>query len=393
VTSRAARPLASSVAAHLAALALCVALGRTRRPDAATAPRAAASVEVTFQAPPAAPAPPTPAPPAPAARPVVAARTTAARPHAAPAATLPEAPPAPIAAPAQPPAPVAPPAPHLDAMALMRGTRDDVASIVRRGDVLLDTSRPRPNRDLVALPSGTALERARAASAGYVRDRLDEAPARPEAPGVRTYYWHLRRRMQETWRPGLAREPSIGQTILATLGTSPEAQRRATELAMGAAARPGRMGSAHDALDAAQGASNSDAMHANPMQGNGVRPMIGIADLAQLNAQTTRAEIEVDQSEDGRVLEVRVLRSSRIASYDDAAVRAVREALPLQTPAHMPGGRRSRWSFQTVASRAPFVPGVGVTFDESSGWFEIVYPGRVTLRSRVWLESARPLST
>ena len=71
--------------------------------------------------------------------------------------------------------------------------------------------------------------------------------------------------------------------------------------------------------------------------------------------------------------------------------RGAREALPLQTPVRLPGGRRSRWSFETVAARAPFVPGAGMVFDESSGWFEIVYPGRVFTRSRVWLESARPL--
>jgi hypothetical protein len=51
-------------------------------------------------------------------------------------------------------------------MALLRSTRDDVEAMVRRGDVMLDVSRPRPNRDLVALPAGTTLERARAASAG-----------------------------------------------------------------------------------------------------------------------------------------------------------------------------------------------------------------------------------
>ncbi len=277
-------------------------------------------------------------------------------------------------------------------MEILRGSRADAESLVASGAITLDvTAPPRPSRDLVHLPAGTALDRARAASAGYVRDRMAEAPPRPEAPGVRTYYWHLRRRMEETWRPGLSREPSIGQTLLSTLGMSDAQRRRATELAMGAGARPGRVGGAHDALDSAQGRTNSDAMHSDPMQGNGVRPMIGIVDLAQLNAQTTRAEIEVDQDEEGRVLEIRVVRSSRIASYDAAALRAVREALPLQTPARMPGGRRSRWSFQTVASRAPFVPGLGMAFDESSGWFEVVYPGRVTLRSRVWLESARPL--
>lgn len=279
-------------------------------------------------------------------------------------------------------------------MDLLRSARHDAESLVTRGAVTLDVSAAvRPSRDLVHLPTGTPLDRARNASAGYVRDRLAEAPARPEAPGVRTYFWHLRRRMQETWRPGVAREPTIGETLLSSFAMPLAAQQQATELAMGAGAHPGRVGSTLDALDAAQGRTNSDAMHADPMQGNGPRPMMSIVDLAQLNRYVTRAEIEVDQREDGTVVGIRVVRSSRVESYDAAAMVAVREALPLQTPARMPGGRRSRWSFQTVASRAPFMPAVGMAFDESSGWFEVVYPGRVTLRSRVWLESARPLGT
>ena len=189
--------------------------------------------------------------------------------------------------------------------------------------------------------------------------------------------------MQETWRPGVSREPSIGQTILATLGMPLARAQEATEVAMGSGAHPGRAGSTMQAADDAHGGNAST----RPT----VQPFVGIADLAQVNRQVTRAEVQVDQDEEGRVLDIRMIRSSRIPSYDRAALQAVREALPLQTPARMPGGRRSRWSFETVASRAPFIPGAGMIFDESSGWFEVVYPGRVFTRSRVWLESARPL--
>jgi TonB family protein len=216
-----------------------------------------------------------------------------------------------------------------------------------------------------------------------VAARLAEAPPRPEAPGGRTYYWHLRRRMEETWRPGVSREPSIGQTLLATIGMPTARAQEATEVAMGAGAHPGRAGSTMQAADDAHGGNAST----RPT----VQPFVGIADQAQVNRQVTRAEVLVEQDEDGRVIDIRMARSSRIPSYDRAALTAVREALPLQTPARMPGGRRSRWSFETVASRAPFIPGAGMVFDESSGWFEVVYPGRVFTRSRVWLESAQPL--
>ncbi len=391
VSPRVPRAIALSVLAHGLVCALWAWHARRHplTPDAPTL-AAVAPVELTFEEPP----PPPPAPPEPAAPPAAAASppprapapVRAAR-DSAPTAPSPVAPAPLVPAPepvVQPPAPTPAPAPRIDAMALLRTSRDDVAAAAARdGVVFALPDAPRPTRDLVTLPTGTPLERARAASAGYVAARLDEAPPRPEAPGVRTYYWHLRRRMQETWRPGVSREPSIGQTILATLGMPTSRAQEATEVAMGAGAHPGRAGSTMQAADDAHGGNAST----RPT----VQPFVGIADLAQVNRQVTRAEVQVDQDEAGRVLDIRMIRSSRIPSYDRAALQAVREALPLQTPARMPGGRRSRWSFETVASRAPFVPGVGMIFDESSGWFEVVYPGRVFTRSRVWLESARPL--
>lgn len=400
MSRRVPRALALSALAHGLVCALW-AWHAHRYPPPVDTPAAAslAPVELDFSEPPPPPPAPeqhTPEPPSPAATSTAPpARTApAARALPSPVATAP-APSAPApsaAAPPPAPAPTAPganptlvaPAPRVDAMALLRNSRDDVAAAAVRGGILFaPPDAARPSRDLVTLPTGTPLERARAASAGYVAARLAEAPPRPEAPGVRTYYWHLRRRMEETWRPGVSREPSLGQTLLATLGMDTARAQRATEIAMGAGAHPGRAGSTMQAADDAHGGNAST----RPT----VQPFVGIVDQAQVNRQVTRAEVLVEQDEDGRVLDIRMARSSRIPSYDRAALAAVREALPLQTPARMPGGRRSRWSFETVASRAPFIPGAGMMFDESSGWFEVVYPGRVFTRSRVWLESAQPL--
>src|SRR5581483_8893021 len=122
-------------------------------------------------------------------------------------------------------------------------------------------------------------------------------------------------------------------------------------------------------------------------------PFQGIVDASRGNVRITRAEVEVDQDAEGHVRAVRILRTSHVASFDQAALAAVREALPLQAPVPLPGGRRSRWSFQVAASRDPIVPGIGMEFDESSGWFELHYPGRLHLRSRVWLEQSRPLGS
>jgi TonB family protein len=239
-------------------------------------------------------------------------------------------------------------------------------------------------RSLVDLPQGTPESRAVAASQGYVDQRL-AATHQHEAPGVRGYYWSLRRRMLESWRPGISHVPSIGDTLLATVAAPPAALAEILRSANGAAVAPGRQGAAIDALEAGNTARSN-----NPAERTQA-PFQGIIDGSRANTRTTRAEVEVVQGEDGRVIEVRVLRSSHIAGFDRAAEAAVRDALPLQAPVAMPGGRRSRWSFEVVASRDPFVPGVGFEFDESSGWFELHWPGRVHVRSRVWLEGASPL--
>ncbi|MDP3214396.1 MAG: energy transducer TonB, partial [Deltaproteobacteria bacterium] len=239
-------------------------------------------------------------------------------------------------------------------------------------------------RSLIDLPQGTPESRAVAASQGYVDQRL-AATHQHEAPGVRGYYWSLRRRMLESWRPGIAHLPSIGETLLATVATPPAALAEVLRSANGPAVAPGRVGAAIDALEGANmGRSNNPA-------GLTQAPFQGVVDRSRANVRTTRAEVEVVQGEDGRVIEVRVLRSSRIAGFDRAAEAAVRDALPLQAPVAMPGGRRSRWSFEVVASRDPFIPGVGFEFDESTGWFELHWPGRAHVRSRVWLEGASPV--
>lgn len=242
------------------------------------------------------------------------------------------------------------------------------------------------SRDLIATPPGTEGDRVHRASAGFVRDQL-AATHQHDAPGVRGYLWALRRRMLETWRPGVAREPTMLSALTSGVAMPVAAFREVLRSAAGPAAEPGRHGAAADALDGvAAGGSN------NPMARN-VAPFTGIVDASRGNTQRTRAEVEVQQDAEGRVLSVRILRGSRVAGFDAAALRAVREALPLQATVPMPGGRRSRWSFEVIASRDPIVPGVGLEFDESSGWFEVHYPGRLHLRSRVWLEGTAPLGS
>ena len=385
------RSLLASVLLHLGVGLVAIATTRSLpRSSPAAARSSASTVEIDF-----APSPPQPEAPEPAALPSAPAAlaASAARPsvaRSAPAPTGRSAPAPTVAAPAVAPTEAAPPVltapPSMRAADLMRVRPSEAFSVWGTAPSIAQAQAERARaRSLVDLPEGTPESRALAASQGYVDQRL-AATHQHEAPGVRGYYWALRRRMLESWRPGISRMPSLGETLLATLAMPAAALAEAARSANGAAVQPGRQGSAIDALE-----SRNTARSNNPAERTQA-PFQGIVDQSHGNTRTTRAEVEVVQGEDGRVIEVRVLRSSHIAGFDRAAEAAVRDALPLQTPVAMPGGRRSRWSFEVVASRDPFVPGVGVAFDESTGWFELHWPGRAHVRSRVWLEEASPVS-
>lgn len=385
------RSLLASVLLHLGVGLLAIATTRSLPRSPPTAARSSAStVEIDF-----APSPPSPATPATAAVPTAppALAASAARPPAprsAPASAERTAPTPAVVAPGVAPTEVAPPVltapPAMRAADLMRVRPSESFAVWGTAPSIAQAQAERARaRSLVDLPEGTPESRAIAASQGYVDQRL-AATHQHEAPGVRGYYWSLRRRMLESWRPGLSRMPSLGETLLATLAMPAAGLAEVVRSANGAAVEPGRQGSAIDSLE-----SRNTARSNNPAERTQA-PFQGIVDQSHGNTRTTRAEVEVVQGEDGRVIEVRVLRSSHIAGFDRAAEAAVRDALPLQTPVAMPGGRRSRWSFEVVASRDPFVPGVGFEFDESSGWFELHWPGRAHVRSRVWLEDASPVS-
>ena len=376
------RSLLASALLHVGVSLGALAVARSPRPVVAvTAVTPSPPVEFDFP-------PPTP-PPAVAEPALAVSAAVTARPSMAPTPTAPSgrrAPPTPAPAPT-----IAAPAPSvltalpstvapLHAADLLRVSPAEAFTVWGTAPSIAQAQADRARaRSLVDLPEGTPESRALAASQGYVADRL-AATHQHEAPGVRWYYWSLRRRMLESWRPGVSHLPSLGDTLLATLAMPAAGLREVQRSANGAAVEPGRLGSAIDALEAGHPGERLQTA------------FTGIVDQSRGNVRTTRAEVEVVQGEDGSVLAVRVLRSSHLTGFDRAAEDAVRDALPLQAPVAMPGGRRSRWSFEVVASRDPFVPGVGFAFDESSGWFELHWPGRAHVRSRVWLEDAAPVS-
>jgi len=278
------------------------------------------------------------------------------------------------------------PAPRLGSAAELLGDLSTRAMAqVTRGEIRLAAS-PQPTRSRALFAprsSASPEEQARAVSQGYVAERLAETHQH-EAPGVRGYFWGLRRRMEENWHPSAVREPSLAETALATVAMPADMLLQVQRSAQGDAVTPGRRGAAIDALEGANLARGNNPANLT------MAPFQGIVDASAGNTRRTRAEVEVLQDEDGAVTSVRVLRSSGREAFDRAAEHAVREALPLGDAVAMPGGRRSRWSFEVVVSRDPFLPGVGMSFDESSGWVELHWPGRLHARRRVWLESAHP---
>ncbi len=378
-------------------LALLSTLPRVTDHVAALVPLAPA--ELTFAPlPPPPPAPPPPSPPAlatpppppppRAAPPRPALRAIAPGPLPSPAPTPAPSPPA-LPSPALPP----PPPPTLRAADVFRTSAALAPTLA-----LAPPTDVRPALDRRTLFPGTAdapanaptseLGRARAATQGYVAETLAASTAR-EAPGVRSYLWNVRRRMTEAWRPGVVRVPNLGETLLAGFIPPERAmrilgdrfmrqQRRALEPTV-------RSAGAVDAIEAIGGIAG------NGPSGRQNIPIDAGQESWRRNVRTTRAEVQVDQDAAGRILDVRVLHSSGMATFDRAAIEAVRSGLAEEDPIPLPGGRRSRWSFTVVATRRLITLSAGGTFDESRGWFSVQLPGQVSIRTRVQMESSAVL--
>jgi TonB family protein len=252
------------------------------------------------------------------------------------------------------------------------------------------TEAPTADREPVFTGStGSALDRARAASQGYVQGVLASSSHR-EAPGVRGYLWGVRRRVSEVWRPGVARVPNLADTLLAGFLAPDRAIRTAAERFMQRqrqvlAEPPPRLEGAADAIEAIGGVAG------NGPSGRQNIPTNTTEESWRRNSRTTRAEVQVEQDATGRVTDVRLVRSSGLATFDNAALDAVRQGVAEEDPIPLPGGRRSRWSFTVTATRRLIAPNIGGSFDESRGWFQVQLPGQVLLRSRVQLENSAPL--
>ncbi len=385
------RGLLASLAAHAVVCAVLASLPRT----ASTTPPvvAASTVELSLEAPPAPapePVPPVPAPiiapPPPSAARVVPSPSPRPSPHPVAPAPVSPAPTAPAPLPA--PAPTAPPPPapvlratdllrpRLDTFALPPSTQPAHEGPAGRGAVFHGTE-------------GTEGERVQAASGGFLRQALADSTVR-EAPGVRGYFWGLRRHVAEAWRPGVVRVPNLAETLLAGFIPPERAlrifgERIARRQRQVLEAPAPREGGAADAIEAMGG------VYGQGLNGRPPPPPGNLDESWRRNVRTTRAELEVDQDDTGRIVAVRLVHASGIPTFDRAAEEAVRHGAEAVEAAPLPGGRRSRWSFTVVATRRLFTPSIGGGFDESRGWFRVEVPGQVNVRSRVALEASGPL--
>lgn len=206
-----------------------------------------------------------------------------------------------------------------------------------------------------------------------MRERVQAG--RPEAAGVVTYFHDQRRRMASAWAPRTLHLPSRTKAMIQSM----QAMNRAALEMM-----EGRSERARQAQEDGRITPNEwrDAMR----------------DAAQRARATTSVIVAIVYDEAGRVTDVRITRSSGHEEFDREVLEAARETLghepappmPDDPVAHAPGGRVARYRFDVLMSAMPPVPPIaGITFDESTGYFRVFYPGEINWRLNVVFLGAR----
>jgi TonB family protein len=202
---------------------------------------------------------------------------------------------------------------------------------------------------------------------------------RPEAAGVATYFHDSRRRMAGAWAPRTVHLPNRTKAMIQSMQAM---NRAALEMMEGRTERSRRAQEDGRILPAEW----RDAMR----------------EAAQRARATTSVIVAVVHDEQGRVADVRITRSSGHAEFDREVLAAARETLghepappmPADPMTGTPGGRVARYRFDVLMSAMPPIPPmVGVTFDESTGYFRVYYPGEINWRLNVIFLGARPGTT
>lgn len=221
---------------------------------------------------------------------------------------------------------------------------------------------------LVDRPDGESATPAGVADAQhYVREMQSETFPSHVAGGPR-YYRHLGREMFQRWQPPRARPPSVAEAVVNNF-IAPRAVSIAAATLTNGPLGSGRGIAAVESLQFAH-------PHSPVLQ-----PANSASAIADATARTLRADVEIDQDEHGALVAVRLVRRSGDRDFDESAVRAAQQAAANAAPARMPGGWRSRWSFEVTISRDPLMVAAPTLPGEQPGmllgWAEVTSDGEV----------------
>ncbi len=254
-----------------------------------------------------------------------------------------------------------------DAASLFRTASTDAARIAASDPSAFASisTAARPTQGLFDRPP-SARSGVRDVAQGYLQEVLAETN-NIEPPGAHVYYRSLARTMRDTFRPAFYNTPDMVEALMAMPRImAAQAQRFAMRAS----------------TYASTGRPDDPATPAIPMD---------FEERSTFSTRTTVSIVEVEQDDRGTVRAIRVVRHARVREFDDAALGAVRAALPTMDTVPLPGGRRVRFAFEVVASRDAIVPIAGFVFDETRGFFEMHYPGALHVRTRVRPMGSRPL--
>ncbi len=269
----------------------------------------------------------------------------------------------PSPAPAQTPAPTPSPSPAPRAADLFRAASNLTVTGASEG-WLQPAAAPRPNRDLFGgnrTGEPPSPEQLRAIAAGPTQQALAGSVRdhRPAGAGVHDRF--VARRAMEHFNP-VREVPGLGAGV-----------RRAPEITSEGQVRnvSGGEGGVADNFDHTHGTSFASMTRA--------------ARTSDMRYRCLRTDLDIEQDASGAIRAVRVAHASGMRAFDDAAERALREAMP-EHPWTPGTGRATRWRFEVSEA-----VGLSVT-NGDEGWTVLgTESDGVRVRVRVRMLSQRLL--
>lgn len=176
------------------------------------------------------------------------------------------------------------------------------------------------------------------------REDVNRQSAPPRPAGATNYLRQVARVAGQQWHPVQASDPGLAQSVLGVLTGGQPAYEAATRDSLGVFASD----------RGAAAAQELDAVHPHSPT---LRPSITLGQAGRATATRHAVEIEVDHAPNGTITNVRVVRTSGTRSFDQQAVRAIREAVTevgIAPAGAAPGvAWRVRWEFELRVARNP----------------------------------------